>query len=104
MIQIQALSKRNGDNLAVHDMSFTVRPGQVTGAMGLLPKAGTAAPLAVRPTARQRRQLPPRAHFGCCPPTPPSRAGEPTASASATSRCTDAVRALNPPYSGRVRP
>ena len=88
MIQIQALSKRNGDNLAVHDMSFTVRPGQVTGAMGLLRKAGTAAPLAVRPTARQRRQLPPRVHFGCClrprprvlanqPPVHPPHAGAP---------------------------
>jgi hypothetical protein len=78
MIQIQALSKRNGDNLAVHDMSFTVRPGQVTGAMGLLPKAGTAAPLAVRPTARQRRQLPPRVHFGCCPrPRPRVLANQP---------------------------
>ncbi|HEY1179414.1 MAG TPA: ATP-binding cassette domain-containing protein [Phytomonospora sp.] len=34
MIEVDALTKRYGDRLAVHDLSFTVRPGQVTGFLG----------------------------------------------------------------------
>jgi ABC-2 type transport system ATP-binding protein len=34
MIEIRALSKRYGDKLAVHDLSFTVEPGHVTGFLG----------------------------------------------------------------------
>ena len=34
MIEIRALSKRYGDTLAVDDLSFTVRPGHVTGFLG----------------------------------------------------------------------
>ncbi|GIG64183.1 ABC transporter ATP-binding protein [Phytomonospora endophytica] len=34
MIEVDALTKRYGDKLAVHDLSFTVRPGQVTGFLG----------------------------------------------------------------------
>jgi hypothetical protein len=91
MIQRRALSKPDGDLVAVDGLSFTARTGQVTGALGAA-VAGTAAPLAVRPTARQPRQTPPRVHFGAVP-TPPTRAcGEPTARASAIRRCTDAAR------------
>jgi ABC-2 type transport system ATP-binding protein len=34
MIEIQALTKRYGETVAVDDLSFTVRPGQVTGFLG----------------------------------------------------------------------
>jgi len=34
MIEVRALSKRFGDKLAVDQLSFTVRPGQVTGFLG----------------------------------------------------------------------
>jgi ABC-2 type transport system ATP-binding protein len=34
MIEVQALSKRYGDKVAVDDLSFTVRPGHVTGFLG----------------------------------------------------------------------
>jgi ABC-2 type transport system ATP-binding protein len=34
MIEIQALTKRYGHTVAVDDLSFTVRPGQVTGFLG----------------------------------------------------------------------
>jgi ABC-2 type transport system ATP-binding protein len=34
MMKVQALSKRYGDKIAVDDLSFTVRPGQVTGFLG----------------------------------------------------------------------
>jgi ABC-2 type transport system ATP-binding protein len=34
MIQANALTKRYGDKTAVHDLSFTVRPGLVTGFLG----------------------------------------------------------------------
>jgi ABC-2 type transport system ATP-binding protein len=34
MIEARGLSKRYGDKLAVDDLSFTVRPGQVTGFLG----------------------------------------------------------------------
>jgi ABC-2 type transport system ATP-binding protein len=34
MIEIRALTKRYGDTVAVDDLSFTVRPGQVTGFLG----------------------------------------------------------------------
>jgi ABC-2 type transport system ATP-binding protein len=34
MIEVQALTKRYGDKLAVDELSFTVRPGQVTGFLG----------------------------------------------------------------------
>jgi len=34
MIEVDSLTKRYGDKLAVHDLSFTVRPGQVTGFLG----------------------------------------------------------------------
>jgi ABC-2 type transport system ATP-binding protein len=34
MIEIDALSKRYGDKLAVHNLSFTVEPGHVTGFLG----------------------------------------------------------------------
>ncbi|MBF9128017.1 ATP-binding cassette domain-containing protein [Plantactinospora sp. S1510] len=34
MIEAQALTKRYGDTLAVDDLSFTVKPGQVTGFLG----------------------------------------------------------------------
>jgi ABC-2 type transport system ATP-binding protein len=34
MIEIQALTKRYGRTVAVHDLSFTVRPGQITGFLG----------------------------------------------------------------------
>jgi ABC-2 type transport system ATP-binding protein len=34
MIEVQALSKRYGDRLAVDGLSFTVRPGHVTGFLG----------------------------------------------------------------------
>jgi len=34
MIEIQGLSKRYGDRVAVDDLSFTIRPGQVTGFLG----------------------------------------------------------------------
>src|SRR3981081_4111151 len=34
MIEAHALSKRYGDRLAVDDLSFTVRPGMVTGFLG----------------------------------------------------------------------
>jgi ABC-2 type transport system ATP-binding protein len=34
MIEVQGLSKRYGDTLAVDDLSFTVRPGHVTGFLG----------------------------------------------------------------------
>jgi ABC-2 type transport system ATP-binding protein len=34
MIEIAALTKRFGDKVAVDDLSFTVRPGQVTGFLG----------------------------------------------------------------------
>ncbi|MFC6014901.1 ABC transporter ATP-binding protein [Plantactinospora solaniradicis] len=34
MIEAQALTKRYGDKLAVDDLSFTVKPGQVTGFLG----------------------------------------------------------------------
>jgi ABC-2 type transport system ATP-binding protein len=36
MIEAQALTKRYGDTLAVDDLSFTVKPGQVTGGAGRL--------------------------------------------------------------------
>jgi hypothetical protein len=36
MIQRRALSKRDGDLVAVDGVSFTVRTGQVTGVLGLL--------------------------------------------------------------------
>ena len=34
MIEVRNLSKRYGDKLAVDDLSFTVRPGTVTGFLG----------------------------------------------------------------------
>src|ERR1700689_872063 len=34
MIEARGLTKRNGRTLAVDDLSFTVRPGQVTGFLG----------------------------------------------------------------------
>ena len=34
MIEAHHLTKRYGDTLAVHDVTFTVRPGQVTGFLG----------------------------------------------------------------------
>ena len=34
MIEVQGLSKRYGDRLAVDDLSFTVKPGIVTGFLG----------------------------------------------------------------------
>src|ERR1700745_1947080 len=34
MIEARGLSKRYGDKLAVDDLSFTVRPGRVTGFLG----------------------------------------------------------------------
>jgi ABC-2 type transport system ATP-binding protein len=34
MIEASGLTKRYGDKLAVDDLSFTVRPGQVTGFLG----------------------------------------------------------------------
>jgi ABC-2 type transport system ATP-binding protein len=34
MIEARGLTKRYGDQLAVDDLSFTVRPGQVTGFLG----------------------------------------------------------------------
>jgi ABC-2 type transport system ATP-binding protein len=34
VIEVQGLTKRYGDNLAVDDLSFTVRPGRVTGFLG----------------------------------------------------------------------
>lgn len=34
MIEAQGLTKRYGDTLAVHDLSFTVQPGKVTGFLG----------------------------------------------------------------------
>jgi ABC-2 type transport system ATP-binding protein len=34
MIEAQALIKRYGDKTAVDELSFTVRPGQVTGFLG----------------------------------------------------------------------
>jgi ABC-2 type transport system ATP-binding protein len=34
MIEVQGLTKRYGDKLAVDDLSFTVRPGRVTGFLG----------------------------------------------------------------------
>jgi ABC-2 type transport system ATP-binding protein len=34
MIEITALTKRYGDTVAVDDLSFTVRPVQVTGFLG----------------------------------------------------------------------
>ena len=34
MIEVQQLTKRYGDKLAVDDLSFTVRPGVVTGFLG----------------------------------------------------------------------
>jgi hypothetical protein len=100
MIQRRARSKSDGDLIAVDGLSFTVRPVRSPGAGAA--GAGTAAPLAVWPTARQRRQLPPRVHFGAVPD--PARAcGEPTARASATRRYTDAARALNPRCPARAR-
>ena len=38
MIEARALTKRYGDKVAVDDLTFTVRPGVVTG----LPRARTA--------------------------------------------------------------
>jgi ABC-2 type transport system ATP-binding protein len=34
MIEVQGLSKRYGDRLAVDDLTFTVKPGIVTGFLG----------------------------------------------------------------------
>jgi len=34
MIEIRGLSKRYGDRIAVDDLSFTIRPGHVTGFLG----------------------------------------------------------------------
>ena len=34
MIQIQDLSKRYGDRIAVNNLSFSIRPGHVTGFLG----------------------------------------------------------------------
>ena len=34
MIEIRGLSKRYGDKIAVDDLSFTIRPGRVTGFLG----------------------------------------------------------------------
>jgi ABC-2 type transport system ATP-binding protein len=34
MIEVNRLTKRYGDTTAVHDLSFTVRPGHVTGFLG----------------------------------------------------------------------
>jgi ABC-type lipopolysaccharide export system ATPase subunit len=34
MIEARGLSKRYGDKLAVDDLSFSVKPGQVTGFLG----------------------------------------------------------------------
>jgi ABC-type Fe3+/spermidine/putrescine transport system ATPase subunit len=34
MIEVRGLTKRYGDKLAVDDLSFTVRPGRVTGFLG----------------------------------------------------------------------
>ena len=34
MIQVQGLTKRYGDKVAVDDLSFTVKPGRVTGFLG----------------------------------------------------------------------
>ncbi len=34
MIEAKGLTKRHGDKLAVDDLSFTVRPGVVTGFLG----------------------------------------------------------------------
>jgi ABC-type multidrug transport system ATPase subunit len=34
MIEARGLSKRYGDKVAVDDLSFTVRPGRVTGFLG----------------------------------------------------------------------
>ena len=34
MIEVQQLTKRYGTALAVDDLTFTVRPGQVTGFLG----------------------------------------------------------------------
>src|SRR4051812_12901289 len=34
MIDVEHLSKRYGETLAVDDLSFTIRPGQVTGFLG----------------------------------------------------------------------
>ena len=34
MIQVQGLTKRYGDKVAVEDLSFVVQPGRVTGFLG----------------------------------------------------------------------
>jgi ABC-type uncharacterized transport system ATPase subunit len=34
MIEVRGLSKRYGDRVAVDDLSFTIRPGHVTGFLG----------------------------------------------------------------------
>jgi ABC-2 type transport system ATP-binding protein len=34
MIEVQGLTKRYGDKVAVDDLSFTVQPGRVTGFLG----------------------------------------------------------------------
>lgn len=42
MIEVNGLTKRYGDVLAVDDLSFTVRPGTVTGFLG--PNGAARAP------------------------------------------------------------
>ena len=37
MIQVRGLVKRYGATAAVNDLSFTIRPGLVTGFLGLAP-------------------------------------------------------------------
>ena len=37
MIEVENLTKRYGESLAVEDLSFTVRPGIITGSRRLIP-------------------------------------------------------------------
>ena len=69
MIEARGLSKRYGDKLAVDDLSFTVRPGRVTGFLGpngagktttmrmILPATDGAPPDLAELTAREREVL-----------------------------------------------
>ena len=52
MIEARGLSKRYGDKLAVDDLSFTVRPGRVTGFLG--PNGASNGDSVVAPSTTRR--------------------------------------------------
>ena len=95
MIEVRGLTKRYGDKLAVDDLTFTVRPGIVTGFLGpngagksttmrMILGPGRADRRARRPSTAGRTASTPRR---CTRPAPCWRPGRPTPAAAPTTTC-----------------